>query len=148
MDQLRRDGAESAQGFIAMWFDDSMEEVYKNALFPAIRRAGYQPHRVDKREHADRIDDEIMAQIRRSKFVVADFTGHRGGVYWEAGFAKGLEREVFLTCRKDDIEDLHFDIRQYNCIDWETPEELTDRLQKRIEAVLGRGPLEPVEDED
>ena len=146
LDKLRRAGAASAQGFIAMWFHDSMIEAYENALFPAIRRARYQPHRVDEREHADRIDDEIVAQIRRSKFVVADFTGQRGGVYWEAGFARGLGLEVFLTCQKDHLDKLHFDIRQYNCIDWETPEELADRLRKRIEAVLGVGPLEPVDD--
>ena len=48
------------------------------------------------------IDDEIIAEIRRSWFVVADFTcgtvPHegkevaipRGGVYYEAGFAQGL----------------------------------------------------------
>ena len=34
--------------------------------------------------------DRIIAQIRASKFVVADFTRNRGGVYYEAGFALGL----------------------------------------------------------
>ena len=48
--------------------------------------------------------DRILAEIRKSKFVVADFTscgeciacdkcehiGARGGVYFEAGFALGL----------------------------------------------------------
>ncbi|MFC1886373.1 hypothetical protein ACFLZM_04890, partial [Thermodesulfobacteriota bacterium] len=66
-----------------------------------------------------KIDDEIIAQIRRSRFIVADFTGHRGGVYYEAGFAKGLGLEVIWTCNKNDIDKLHFDIRQYNCIDWD-----------------------------
>ena len=35
---------------------------------------------------------------------------------------------------------LHFDIRQYNTIDWDTPDELAVRLQRRIEATLGKGP--------
>ena len=39
------------------------------------------------------------------------------------------------------MSDLHFDIRQYNCIDWETPDELARRLKVRIEAVIGDGPL-------
>ena len=68
------------------------------------------------------------------------FTGHRGGVYFEAGFALGLGREVIWTCRKDDMKDLHFDIRQYNTLDWEDPEDLATRLQHRIEVTVGKDP--------
>jgi nucleoside 2-deoxyribosyltransferase len=93
-----------------------------------------------RKEHADKIDDEIIAEIRRSAFLIADFTGHRGGVYFEAGYAMGCGLPVIWTCQKDDIEKLHFDILQYNCIDWGEPSELRKRLQKRIEALLGRGP--------
>jgi hypothetical protein len=70
---------------------------------------------------------------------VADFTGHRGGVYFEAGFALGMNLPVIWTCRQDCLPDLHFDIRQFNCIDWKTPEDLAGRLQNRIEALLGTG---------
>jgi hypothetical protein len=48
---------------------------------------------------------------------------------------------VIWTCREDDFEKVHFDIRQYNSIVWVTPEELAQRLQVRIEAVIGDGPL-------
>jgi len=91
-------------------------------------------------EHINRIDDEIIAHIKAASFVVADFTGHRGGVYFEAGFALGLDLPVIWCCRKDHLAELHFDIRQYNCIDWETPDELSMRLQNRIEATIGKGP--------
>ena len=43
--------------------------------------------------------------------------------------------------RKDTLEKVHFDTRQYPHIVWETPEELRDGLTKRISAVLGDGPL-------
>jgi nucleoside 2-deoxyribosyltransferase len=62
-------------------------------------------------EHINKIGDEIISQIRRSKFLIADFTGHRGGVYFEAGLAMGLGLPVFWTCRRDDLDKLHFDIR-------------------------------------
>jgi hypothetical protein len=61
-------------------------------------------------------------------------------VYFEAGFAMGLGRHVIWTCRQDEIEKLHFDIRQYNCIDWTNPAELSSRLRNRLEALFGRGP--------
>ena len=47
---------------------------------------------------------------------------------------------VIWTCHKNDMDKLHFDIRQYNTIDWEEPEDLAVRLQRRLEANLGRGP--------
>jgi hypothetical protein len=142
-DQWKRAASSSMQGFVAMWFNDSMNDAWTNGLQKAIVDAGYRPMRIDSKEHVNKICDEIVAEIRQSKFLVADFTGHRGGVYFEAGFAMGLALPVIWTCRKDALGDLHFDTRQYNFIDWETPGELANRLQKRIEAVIGRGPLKP-----
>lgn len=140
LDELRGQGSSSAQGFIAMWFEDGLREAYEDGFEAAVFRAGYDPVRMDRIEHINRIDDEIIRQINASKFVVADFTGHRGGVYFEAGYAMGRNMPVFWTCQKRDIGELHFDIRQFNCIDWESPCQLADRLAIRIEAVLGPGP--------
>jgi hypothetical protein len=141
LEKLKQVNADSQQGFVAMWFDNTMQEAYDIAISEGIVDAGYKPHKVDLREHNDKIDDEIITQIRRSRFVLADFTGQRGGVYFEAGFGKGLGLEVFWTCRKDDIDNLHFDIRQYNCIDWESDKltEFRKRITNRIESVIGKG---------
>ena len=135
----------SSRAFVAMWFDDSMNDVWEVGIGPAIKDAGYEPVRIDRIEHANKIDDEIIAEIRRSGFVVADFThgdgGARGGVYYEAGFAHGLDIPVIFTCREDALEKVHFDTRQYNHIVWEEPEELRHKLATRIAAVIGDGPL-------
>lgn len=131
----------SNQGFVAMWFEEKTQVAFDAGFEPAIRKAGYSPFRIDRHEHINMIDDEIIAQIKKSRFLVADFTGQRGGVYFEAGFALGLNIPVFWTCYKEEIKNLHFDVRQFNCIDWETPEDLFLRLRNRIEAVVGTGPL-------
>ncbi|MCH8347817.1 MAG: hypothetical protein IH901_04890, partial [Proteobacteria bacterium] len=130
---------DSKQGFVAMWFDDKMDDVWENGFKPAIEEAGYEAFKVDMKHHNNKIDDEIIASIKRSKFLVADFTGQRGGVYFEAGYAMGKGLPVFWTCRKSDMGDLHFDIRQFNCIGWESAEDLANRLETRIEAVMGKG---------
>lgn len=140
LEELRGPQSASAQGFIAMWFDTALNDAYEKGFQPGVLRAGYDPLRIDRVEHVNRIDDEIIRQINASRFVVADFTGHRGGVYFEAGYALGKEIPVFWTCRKSDMNSLHFDIRQFNCIDWDAPESLAERLATRIEAVLGSGP--------
>ena len=140
-DELRTRRAASSQAFVAMCFNDEMKRVYENSIDKSIRGAGYRPMLISKKEHANKIDDEIIAEIRRSAFLVADFTEHRQNVYFETGFAIGLGLPVIWTCRKDHIKNLHFDIRQYNCIDWKDEAELAKRLQQRIEAMFGHGPI-------
>ena len=138
-------GKDLAQCFVAMWFDPSMDEAYEEGIKPAIEEAGYRPLRIDRRDDLlNKIDDAIIAEIRRSRFVVADFTqgddGARGGVYFEAGFAKGLGIPVIFLCRKENMCKLHFDTRQFNHIDWTTPDDLRMRLKNRILASLDEGP--------
>ena len=140
-DELKAKVTASVQAFVAMWFDDELALAWAEGFEPGIRAAKYAPLRIDMKEHNGKICDEIIAEIRRSKFVVADFTGHRGGVYFESGFAQGLGLPVIWTCRSDHIKDLHFDVRQYNCIDWQKPKELASRLRARIVAVIGEGPV-------
>ncbi len=136
---------DSAQGFAAMWFDDEMNAAYDNGIEPAIRDAGYKPVRIDRKPDVNKIDDEIIAEIRRSRFLVADFThgteGARGGVYFEAGFAFGLGIPVIYTCRDDAIGEVHFDTRQYHHTMWSRPEDLRRNLKNRILALIGEGPI-------
>ena len=136
---------DSAQAFVAMWFDDEMNDAYSNGIEPAIRDAGYRPVRIDQKPDVTKIDDAIIAEIRRSRFLVADFThgkdGARGGVYFEAGFAFGLNIPVIHTCREDAIDQIHFDTRQYHHTAWSRPEELRRDLKNRILALIGEGPV-------
>jgi hypothetical protein len=142
LESLRHGNPDSQIGFVAMWFDEEVKDAWV-AVENGIRDAGYKPFRVDQKEHNNDITDEIIAGIRGSKFLVADLTRHRNGVYFEAGFARGLGLEVVWLCRKSDEKDRHFDIRQLNCIFWEEDKlpELTRALTNRIVATIGRGAL-------
>ena len=135
---------DSSQAFVAMWFDPSVDSLCSDGIEPAVRDAGYVPFRVDRQPTLHRIDDQIIAEIRKSRFIVADFTqgdtGARGSVFYEAGFAHGLGLPVIFTCRQDQYDDLHFDTRQYPHIGWTEPADLREPLKHRIEALIGRGP--------
>ena len=136
-------GSNSAQGFVAMWFDLGMLDAWTNGFDPGIRTAGFRPFRIDSKNYVGGISDEIMAEIRRSRFVVADYTGQNNGVYFEAGFALGLGLRVIPTCRKDEVPKLHFDIKHLNTLLWSTPAELAEGLNRRIRGVIGVGPDAP-----
>lgn len=135
---------DSSQAFVAMWFGAEMDDVYENSVRPAIEQSGYKPMRIDRKEDVIKIDDEIVAEIRRSRFVVADFThgcdGARGGVYFEAGFAVGLGIPVIYTCRNDMVDKIHFDTRQYHHTFWNNADDLREPLKNRIVALIGEGP--------
>jgi nucleoside 2-deoxyribosyltransferase len=133
---LPRPGGLPGRCFVAMWFSEETRAAYEKGIEPAVSDAGFKPIRIDRKEHNNEIPDEIIAEIRNAQFMVADFTGQRSGVYYEAGFAMGLGRPVVWSCRKDEIGKLHFDTNHKNHINWQTPEELRERLYKRIRATI------------
>ena len=118
--------------FIAMWFDDTMQLAY-GKIEKAISECGYKPVRIDQKEHNNQIVPEIFHEIKNSVFVVADLTGQRNGVYYEAGYAEALKKNVIMTC-KGEPKDCHFDVAQKNIIFWNNPNELYERLLNRIKA--------------
>jgi len=135
-DQLTGVRPDSRQGFVAMCFASELDELYDKGLKPAIEDAGYYAMRVDRQEFNDRIDDQIIVEIRRSRFLVADFTKQRPAVYYEAGFAQALGLPVICTCHKNDLDKCSFDTRQYKHIVWEWPEQLREQLTNRIRATI------------
>lgn len=141
VEQLEQGAVEKPyQGFVAMWFSEELEIVYSEGIEPAIRAAGYDAMQMSFLEHNDDINDRIIAEIRKSRFVVADFTGNRGGVYFEAGFALGLGKPVIWTCNRAFFEKhgVHFDTQARNHILWDKPEDLRRSLHARIEATVPR----------
>jgi len=124
--------------FVAMSFSAELDKIYTNAIEPAILNCGFTPYIIKDQliPTGKTINDEIIAGIKMSKFMIADFTKHRNGVYFEAGFGRGLGMEVIYTCKKEDIDNAHFDTRQYQHILWSNSEELKEQLTFRIKALI------------
>ena len=119
--------------FIAMNFDDSMKKA-RNAIVDAIKSFNYDPMLIDNKEHNNQIVPEIYKEISDSEFVVADLTGQRGGVYYEAGYAVAKDKELILCCKQG--ENPHFDVAQINTIFWKDEQSLKDKLVRRIRATI------------
>jgi hypothetical protein len=143
IEELESAGRTSNRAFVAMSFAAAQDEVWLKVIQPAVWDAGYNPIRVDKEEHSERIDDFIISQIRRCRFLVADFTGQRNGVYFEAGFAHGLGRKVIWMCHESDKDNLHFDTRQFNHIMYKDLDKARKQLTERIVALEDQGTYVP-----
>lgn len=100
----------------------------------AIKECGFNPYRTKGDPTNKSIPDKILAEIARSQFVVADFTGHRHNVYYEAGFAHGLGREVIGCCRHDESDRLKFDTRHLGHVVWKDTAGLRQKLADSIRA--------------
>lgn len=127
------------QVFVAMSFHDDLKPAWEGGISPALKKAGYRPYRVDAEQHIDRIDTKIITEIKNSQFLVADVTLQRPGVYFEAGYAIGLGLPVFWCVRSDDLQNVHFDTRQYNHIVWENEKYLAEQLCLFVTAIIGKG---------
>jgi hypothetical protein len=125
--------------FVAMSFAADMQYVYEHAIAPAIRESDFEPLKIDDDANISSeqtINDAILAAIKKSKFTIADFTGHRAGVYFEAGYALGRGHKVIYTCREDQINEAHFDTRNYPHIVWKDAEDLKKQLVNKIEVFI------------
>lgn len=137
----------SDNAFVAMWFkeeeqhiDKEHEQIFSKGIKPALLSCGYkEPFRSIDDLHNDMIPDRIIAKIKQSSLVVADLTGQRQCVYYEAGFAQGFDIPLIFTCKKDDeskLKEVGFDISPYKIIFWKSFEELKEKLEARIKATI------------
>ena len=133
------------QIFVAMWFGDEMSIIYNDGYKTIIEELGFSSIRIDEKEHNNLIIDEICMEILNSVALIADLTNNRGGVYYEAGIARGLRLcnhpiELILTCRKDYFDDEgrkpHFDVQGNNIIIYADVCDLQDKLRNRIKETV------------
>jgi hypothetical protein len=155
LDKLKESRGTSTKVFVAMWFKkgDGELDALRETVKKAISAAGYAPIVVDEERHIDKIDDFIIVSIREARFMVADFTGHRPNVYYEAGFARGLGMRVISLCHESHLEKdeqrgsigLQFDTQQYKHISWtkDTLNRVEQDLMWHIIDNFDRGPVKP-----
>jgi len=124
--------------FVAMSFDATLAEIYNKAIQPAILETGFVPFILHSEhiETGSTINDAMIAAIKKAKFTIADFTQHKSGVYFEAGFALGRGQKVIFTCKEGDIDHAHFDTRNYQHILWKDAADLKRKLIDKIDAYI------------
>ena len=124
--------------FIALAMVPRMETAYREAIEPAARECGYEVRSMLDIRTNEGITDRILAEVRSAEFLIADFTEQRSGVYFEAGFAKGLGRPIVWSVHRDEIADVHFDTRHFGHVVWSSHEELKEQLIATIRANIIR----------
>lgn len=81
--ELSESGRWSNKCFVAMSFDkEDLEEIYRGAIFPVLGEYNFDPILIINEEfESDKtINDAIVAGIKKSKFIIADFTKQKRNV--------------------------------------------------------------------
>lgn len=136
---------DSNKVFIAMAFKDDYKGKCETAIKPACARCGFEAQKVDDEHYNGNIVDRIIVKIKRSKFVIADYTYDNSGAYYEAGYADGMGLHVIECCEKDwfDKPDnkVHLDKRNNNLILYKDNKDLEIQLVERIRATISGAKL-------
>jgi hypothetical protein len=127
--------SEQKQGFIAIWFNDSMENNIKT-IESAIKETGNIPMCIKNEHYPETIMDKALGEIRRSKFMIVDLTAARPSVFFEAGFGLGLGIEIIYIQKNDGKGFKEFYSKNYKIYEYSTDSELKEIL---IDAIRGRG---------
>ncbi len=132
-----------SQIFVAMMFSAETDRIYEKVYRPVIQSMDYVALRIDEKQFNGSIIKEITTEITDSIAMIADLTGNRGGVYYEAGIARGLQLcnhpiKLIFTCRRDffDNEKVHFDVSGDNILLYNDDEDLNNKLKMRLQAAF------------
>lgn len=122
--------------FVIMSFEQNETfRDYQAAVEAVCEAAGFEAVRTDSRPaaNADQIIDAIHDHIESCGFVIADLTNTRPNVYYEIGYARGLNKKLILTSQEG--TDVNFNLQGYNRIEWSGSENLKDQLRPVVEEI-------------
>lgn len=133
--EIQESGEKSKNCFVAMSFSETMSNI-RDKLKETIRDCGYKPILIDEINYESdiTINDAIISNIKSCKFLIADFTEQKHGVYFEAGFALGKNKPLIYLCQEDDFKNSHFDTNHYPHIVYKDFDDLKEKLKIKIEA--------------
>lgn len=121
-----------------MPFDAGFNDVHA-AIQLAASNAGLRCRRADDIWENPAIIQDVVSLIDRSRIVVCDCTGRNPNVFYEAGIAHTLGREVILITQSE--HDIPFDLRHLRYVRYlnnvEGRAALTQALQARMQTLLG-----------
>ena len=93
----------------------------------------YEANRIDQQNPEDRIMPGIFASIKRAAFIIADLSEPKSNVYYELGYAQGLNKPVIVTAYKGTV--LPFDVNDVPTIFWESQVDFKENLKAKIKEI-------------
>ncbi|MDP3772192.1 MAG: hypothetical protein Q8Q94_02365 [bacterium] len=118
--------------FIAAWSDQSTTEII-DAIKEVVKKLGFQAIWIPGDFFSQQIVDKALGEIRQSRFVIVDQTGLRQSVFFEAGFAYGLDIDmIYIHKKQEEKFKYEFYTGHYQSHEYEDVEHLKIILESAI----------------
>ncbi len=118
---------------VMMPFKQEYDNVY-DTIKETCRKYGFECHRADDFWNDSMIIQDIFELIYCSLIVIVDFSEKNPNVFYEAGIAHTLGRNVIPITQS--IEDIPFDLNHHRHIDYTNNEEGLEKLKMKLEKRL------------
>jgi hypothetical protein len=97
------------RAFVAMPFTESWSnDVYRRVIKPAIGEAGLECRRADESMRVGELREGLWKHILRAGIIIADITGSNANVFYEAGLAHGLGKDIVVLKQQGRAEPADF----------------------------------------
>lgn len=126
--------------FVVMQFTEEFNALYTEVIKPTCEEFGYRVVRADDFYTSGSIIEDITRSIRECALVIADVTPNNPNVFYEVGFAHGINKPtILLSDRKR--ERLPFDISGFRTLFYDNTiggkSVVEERLRRHLESIGG-----------
>jgi len=127
--------------FVIQPFDkDKFDKRFVDIFEPAIRKADFEPYRIDQDLSVRILIDDIEKGISESAICFAEITTDNPNVWYELGFAFACNKDVVMVCSDERKDKFPFDIQHRHVITYKTSSisdytSLEDTITRKIRAL-------------
>lgn len=125
--------------FVAMPFNEEMDDVFYYGIQKAVNAAGYRCERVDQDRFIGDILDRILKKIETAAVVIGVLNGANPNVCAEVGYAWGKGRPTILIVRTG--QNLPFDFQSKRCLIYKSIKDLEQALSRELKALQVKGTI-------
>ena len=126
--------------FVIQPFDNGkFDKRYVDIFEPAIKKAEFEPYRIDYDLSVRIPIDDIEKGISESVICFAEITQDNPNVWYELGFAFACNKDVIMVCSDERLDKFPFDIQHRHIITYKTSStsdfnNLEDTITRKIRA--------------
>jgi hypothetical protein len=126
------------RAFVVMEYGPPYDELYSEVIRPVCKELDLETIRADEVNVPGLVIEDIERDIRESKLIIADISPSNANVYYEVGYARGINKPIILVAEKG--TKLPFDVMAFRTLFYENSiggkGRFVERLKKSVEEIL------------
>jgi hypothetical protein len=124
--------------FIAMPYAKEFNNTYYFGIKHPVEQRGRKCERVDQDLFTGDIVERVKHRIFTSELIIADITGNNPNVFFEVGYAEGVDKKVILISQEQETP---FDLKTRHQIRYDPQDifSLANALGEQLDAIIRTG---------